>query len=339
MKYVESKERSAELLRQTLAHMGSHDAAFNPVTYTLWYEFAAGINPRLTEALSRATDKARRLGDAAVDQLYRDHVAPADDATMSRIGNEMQRVLRSLAQSASHTGDRAGSFGDQLGALATTLASNDVAAISRHLGEVLRETAEMQASIEALRVQVTTSQDEIGQLRGELERARCEALLDPLSGILSRKGFDQKLAQIVAAPVPDGPPHCLVMLDIDHFKSVNDKHGHVVGDRVIQAVGEILRSALTDPAHAAARYGGEEFALLLPCTPLERGQQLAEDIRARTKALKIRNRKTQEVILTVTISGGITRLEHDDDASSFVSRADAALYQSKKRGRDCVTRA
>jgi diguanylate cyclase len=127
------------------------------------------------------------------------------------------------------------------------------------------------------------------------------------------------------------------MLDIDHFKRVNDTHGHVMGDRVIQAMGEVLRSCVSDKAHSVARYGGEEFAILLPCCTLDYSLRLANTVRQRTKAMKIRDRRTQAVVLTVSISGGVAAMRPGDDASGLIERADAALYRSKQAGRDRVT--
>jgi diguanylate cyclase len=194
----------------------------------------------------------------------------------------------------------------------------------------------MKSSVEALQQKVSVSQDEITKLRGELDRATNEALLCPMTGILNRRGFEKKIESLLSQQSADGHSHCLVMLDIDHFKKVNDTHGHLMGDRVLQAVGEILRSAVTNANHAAARYGGEEFALLLPKTSLDQSIELAEAVRNRTKAMKIRNRTTQEVLLTVTISGGVTAMKPGDDAASLISRADAALYAAKNGGRDRV---
>ena len=338
MRYMQAKDRSAELLRLTLAHMGRHEAGFNPITFTLWYEYAAAINPKLGAALDQLLSDSARIDDVCVLRLYATHIAPADDETVERIGGEMQRLMASMAQSASQTGRDAGNFGAQLSDLTAALTSQDVGQLKQQLGEVLAGTAEMKDSVDALQQKVSASQEEISRLRIDLDRARGDALIDPLTGILNRKGFDQKLAALLAQPPLPGAQHCLVMLDIDHFKKVNDTHGHVVGDRVIQAVGEILRSSLTDPAHSAARYGGEEFALLLPQTTLAQCAVVAETVRTRTRAMKLRNRSTQELLMTVSISGGVTATQPGDDAGSLVARADAALYESKKRGRDCVTR-
>ena len=316
--------------------MGKHEAAFNPVTFTLWYEYVAGINPALTAAMDEVLNDGKGMDDATVIALYQRHIAPADEAVMAKISGEMERLLASVAQSASQTGDQAGAFGDQLTGLNQALASRDVEQLRPRLTEVIAGTAEMKSSVDALKQKVSTSQEEINRLRSDLDRATSEALLCPMTGILNRRGFEKKIESLLSQQAAEGHSHCLVMLDIDHFKKVNDTHGHLMGDRVLQAVGEILRTAVTDANHAAARYGGEEFALLLPQTSLDQSVQLAEAVRSRTKAMKIRNRTTQEVLLTVTISGGVTAMKPDDDAASLISRADAALYAAKHGGRDRV---
>jgi diguanylate cyclase len=337
MRYTEPKDRSAELLRLALGHMGKHAAAFNPVTFALWYEYVAGTNARLQTAVDQLLADKASLDDPAVARLHADHIAPADDASLRRISGEIQRVMGSIANSASAAGDRAGLFGAQLDGLSAALQANDVALLSPQLSEALAGTQQMRQSAQALQQQVEASQNEIAQLRTDLDRARGEALTDPLTGILNRKGFDQQLNALFVQAPEAGRQHCLVMFDIDHFKKVNDTHGHVMGDRVIQGLGEILRQSLTNTAHAAARYGGEEFAAVLPNCTLAEAAALAELMRTRAKAMKIRNRTTQEVMFTITISGGVSALRPDDDASAFIARADAALYQAKNSGRDRIS--
>jgi diguanylate cyclase len=340
MRYPEPQTRSAELLRLALAHMGRNNAAFNPITFTLWYEHVAGINPKLSQALDSLSASGQPISDEAVRQLYQSHVCPPDDAAVARIGQALQQVMSSVAHSATQTGLRAGAYGEQLSGLSRALAEQQGDdPIAPRLSEVLAGTAEMQAAVQALQLKVQKSQDEIERLRDDLVHARDEALLDALTGVLNRKGFDRQLAQLLAEQTGPDCSHCLVMLDIDHFKKVNDNHGHLVGDRVIQAVGEILRKAVASGGCAAARYGGEEFAILLPKSTLEHSTRVAEEVRLRTKAMKIRDRRTQDVLLTVTLSGGVAALQPGDDAAALVQRADAALYRSKQTGRDRVTRA
>jgi diguanylate cyclase len=337
MRYNEPKERSAELLRVALGHMGRHEAALNPITFTLWYEYVGGINPKLHAAVEALLQQNSTFGDEVVAKLYQEHIAPLDEATMQRISGEFQRVMTGIAQTATHTGNRAGVFGAQLDDLSAALQSNDVASLSPHLNNAMAGTAEMKSSAEALQSQVIAGQTEIARLREDLDRARGEALIDPLTGILNRKGFDQRIQALLEQPRESGKQHCLVMFDIDHFKKVNDAHGHVMGDRVIQGLGEILRQAVSDGKHAAARYGGEEFAVVLPHSTIDSATQLAELVRMRAKAMKIRNRNTQDVLFTVTISGGVAAMQKGDDAAALIARADSALYQSKKAGRDRVS--
>jgi diguanylate cyclase len=337
MRYTEPKERCAELLRVALGHMGRHEASLNPTTFTLWYEYAAGLNPPLHAAMDQLLRDNAVFNDEIVNKLYQAHVAPHDEATVRRLSGEFHRVLGSIAQSASSTGDRAHRFGAQLDGLSAALESQDLPSLSPQLSEALAGTAEMKSSAIALQHQVVASQNEITRLRTDLDRARGEALIDPLTSILNRKGFDQKIQTLFDEPAKKGQQHCLVMLDIDHFKKVNDAHGHVMGDRVIQGLGEILRKTVVSETHASARYGGEEFAIVLPHSSIDQASQLAETVRARAKAMKVRNRNTQDVLFSITISGGVTAMREGDDATTLIARADRALYQSKHSGRDRVS--
>ncbi len=304
MRYQESKEQSAELLRKVLALMGQHDAAFNPVSFTVWYEVAAGMNVPLVQAVAQAMKTEPRLSTVTLFQLYSEFVADAGPGAIQHIAGELQRMMAGLADNASSTSERAGTFGEQLAGLTEALAAQDTTLLTPQVSEALAGTALMRASAQALAQQIMDSRQEIERLQSELTRVRDEVVMDPLTKVLNRRGFDQQMARLFAEPAVPGCEHCLVMLDIDHFKKDNDTHGHVMGDRVIQALGEVLRACVPDKAHSVARYGGEEFAILLPNCSLHQGIKVADTVRQRARAMKIRDRKTQEVVLTVSISGG-----------------------------------
>ena len=339
MRYTEPRERSAELLRAALAQMGRHDAAFNPITFAVWYEHTAGINARLNRAMEECLRGEPRFSDATMARLYREFVTEADVATMERASSELQRLMAGMAETAARTGSQAGVFGDQLGGLTEALQDKKLDALAPLLSQAMAGTAEMKASASALQEQVEQSRREIDRLRDDLSRARDEALMDPLSRVFNRKGFDQRMQAMLETPVAAGRAHCLVMMDIDRFKLVNDTHGHVMGDRILQAVAEVMRSSVTDPAHSVARYGGEEFAILMPQSTMDAAAELAELVRHRVGDMKVRDRRTQSVVLTVTISGGVAAMAAGDDAPSLVARADALLYAAKAAGRDRIHRA
>jgi diguanylate cyclase len=271
-------------------------------------------------------------------QLYAAFVADLDTRVMQRISSELQRMMSGMAESALRTGTQADVYSAELQGLSAALSGAEGQPLAPVLDQVIASTAQMKAATQALENEVKHSQKEIDRLKDELTRTRDDSLKDALTGVLNRKGFDQKLADMLAQPVSPGCTHGLVMLDIDHFKSVNDTHGHVMGDRVLQALGEVLRMLVaSEEGCTVARYGGEEFAIMMPDTHLEQCLTFAEKVRNHTRAMKIRDRRTKEVVLTVTISGGVAVMHEGDDAHALIARADGALYQSKQNGRDRIT--
>ena len=204
LRYPQSKEQSAELLRIVLARMGQHDAAFNPLSYTVWFEYAAGMNVQLTKALEQLLQSRPRLADADLRDLYQSHIADVDPQAMHRIGNELQNVMATLANAAGSTGINAGQFGTQLESLAIGLQALNDKLTTPMVRQAIESTARMRDSAQALESEVKGSQSEIQRLQSELTRVRDESLLDALTQVLNRKGFDEKLADMLARPVPEG---------------------------------------------------------------------------------------------------------------------------------------
>ncbi len=125
-------------------------------------------------------------------------------------------------------------------------------------------------------------------------------------------------------------------MDIDHFKRINDTHGHIFGDRVIKAVAKIVRDNVKG-RDIAARYGGEEFIVLLPDTPLRGAQRLAEGIRIAVASSRFRRIDDSDADDGVTISIGVANLHAGESPTCLLERADRALYASKANGRNLVT--
>ena len=336
-RYKESKQQSAELLRLVLGQLGQHEAACNPTTFAVWYEHVSGTNPRLSADLETCLRTEPRLGDATVERLHRDHIAAIDEAAAERVREDFSRVMQDLSQSAARTGDSASAFGERLSQLNRSLQDADAPVLASQMAETLASTVQMKSSVDALNQQVQTSHREIEALRTELERTREDAVRCPLTGVLNRKGFDQRLQTMLDPQKTPEPASSLVMIDIDHFKQVNDNHGHLLGDRVLAALGEVLRMSIEGlPAASAARYGGEEFAIVLPGRSAVQAAALAEAVRLKVKQMKIRQRTTDKVLSAISISAGVSALQPGDDASALIGRADAALYRCKQGGRDRV---
>jgi diguanylate cyclase len=188
-------------------------------------------------------------------------------------------------------------------------------------------------SLSTLGEHLASGHHEVGRLQGALQQAREQASIDPLSGILNRRGLELELGRTRSSEADASIPLSIVMIDIDHFKQVNDRYGHAFGDQVIRAVAQSLL-ALTQRKDTAARVGGEEFVLLLPETPAKGAREVAERIRRAIALGEIRTRDAESPIGQVTVSCGVTqRLRHEsvDDA---MLRADQALYGAKQSGRN-----
>ena len=194
-----------------------------------------------------------------------------------------------------------------------------------HLHDLNTQLVKSIADLEQAKREVDKKNDALHQL----------ATRDPLTGCLNRRALFDKLDPLFAHARSTGQPLCCVMADIDHFKSFNDRHGHAVGDQVLQAVSRSLASALRE-VDLLCRYGGEEFCIILPDVDLERACTIADrlriDIQARAGS-SIRSTSGLEV----TSSFGVATLgPHTKDPSEMIDRADQALYSAKHSGRNCV---
>ena len=155
------------------------------------------------------------------------------------------------------------------------------------------------------------------------------SITDSLTGLLNRRYIEERLTEEMNRSDRTGDPVTFMMLDVDEFKSYNDRYGHPAGDEALELIGQILRENLRG-ADVAARYGGEEFSVLLPETNLEEAQAIAERIRSNIETADFHYRR-------VTASIGIARCSAELCVSTdVVAAADKALYQAKRTGRNRV---
>ena len=165
-----------------------------------------------------------------------------------------------------------------------------------------------------------------------LDRQRAAALRDGLTGLFNRRFLRESLPQLQAGEARRGSPLCVIMLDLDHFKQVNDAHGHIVGDQTLQAVAETLR-AHSRTSDLVARYGGEEFAVLCPNTDCATGLQVAERLRVAVEALgpdRLGHSGPQTISLGVAVQSPARQLTPEE----LLDYADSAMYEAKHRGRN-----
>lgn len=164
----------------------------------------------------------------------------------------------------------------------------------------------------------------------------CElSLKDPLTGLANRRQFREVLSREIDVVARSGEPALLLMLDIDHFKKVNDTHGHPAGDEVLQAVAQCLEACVR-PMDTVARYGGEEFAVILPSCQVAFGHAVADRIRESIESLIVQLSSRLALQVTVSIGGAFAPEWIRSTTALWTDRADSQLYRAKAEGRNRV---
>jgi len=172
-------------------------------------------------------------------------------------------------------------------------------------------------------------------LRERVDRGLELSIIDQLTGLYNRRYMTSQLQQYMQRAVMGGKPLSVMMLDIDHFKPINDTHGHQAGDEVLQELADRLRHNIR-PMDVACRQGGEEFLVILPETPGELAFAAAERVR-KSIAAGVFSVLGDTQQISVTVSAGVASLQGPDDTmAELIARADTALYQAKAAGRNCV---
>ncbi|SCZ69373.1 MULTISPECIES: GGDEF domain-containing protein [unclassified Pseudomonas] len=191
---------------------------------------------------------------------------------------------------------------------------------------------EVAARLQSLAERVSSMEQEAQGYREHLEEQRQKALIDPLTGLPNRAAWSERLEHEVGQWQQHGNSLLLAMLDLDHFKRINDNYGHLAGDKVLKIIANVLRKRLRG-SDFIARFGGEEFVLLLPNTPWPVGVRIVEALRAAIEACPF-HFKGEPV--TITVSVGLSAFKAGDRSDLVIKRADQALYRAKDAGRNRV---
>ena len=222
----------------------------------------------------------------------------------------------------------------QLARLKTALTSSSVEDIKKEAAPAIQLISQLTQDRQKRQVDHLKSLGQkLKELRNELDQARKQLEVDSLTRLYNRKAFDQQISRISDLSVFAGKPTTLMMLDIDHFKKINDSYGHPGGDEVLRTIGTLFIDSFPRKSDFVARYGGEEFAIILQ----EDGADVAQTLAAKLVA-KIRDAQFvfETKTIPVTISVGVAELQIGESPESWVKRADEALYKAKKEGRDRV---
>ena len=335
MRYEHSREESAEILRRALQLMSPHPAGYHPVSYAVWYEHAAELNPGLSLELEKLLAADTQLSDNEICRLHALHIAGRDVQAFELAQGQLREVLGESEKQATQAERTVKRFAASLDEVIrdTPQSAEGPRRLTVMLTKVLAEAGQLQILLGTLHQQLARQHREVDQVIERLERAQTEPLRDPLTGLQNLHGLRRAVEARENSADLSGV--AFLAVDVDCFKRINDTHGHVIGDKVLAKVAQILTEhrACDD---IAARLGGDEFALLLPGKSLEDAAALAEQIRATATRTVITRPDGMQYVGAVTLSIGVALGEPRDTLESLRHRADEALYDAKDAGRNRV---
>jgi diguanylate cyclase len=288
----------------------------------------------LSAALDAAIAKGKPLDDEDMSQLFDAHVALRDIEDSMRMRNRMAEMIEAMSGKASAASSEVAQYQDGLDRYQQRLREDPApAAVAEVVGSLLSDTSRIRVRTTDLHQQLRTSAAEVEQLRQDLQAAEGLAHTDPLTGLLNRRGLEQQVRQRLGGALKEC---ALLLFDIDEFKQINDAHGHLLGDRVLNAVGHSIRR-LVEPEGVAARIGGEEYAALLTGAGAAQAAALADRIRAAVEGGRIKRTDQDASLGGVTVSVGVAFGNAGESFETLIGRAERALVRSKQDGRNRVT--
>lgn len=312
--------------------LATHRLDPEPTNYSFAHSIISNPEGALARAVAALVDGGVRLTRHDIESLGGEVAVSAKevrkqaDTLVARTQMQVENFDTTLHAIRADAQD----FKRELAASADAIARSSEQDPTQAVDDVVRITAAMIARVRDTEAQLERATDESAVLRGQLEEARENARRDPLTDLPNRRAFEEAFV----AQSESGADICLAVCDIDHFKTVNDRFGHVVGDRVLKTVGAALSEACR--GHLVARYGGEEFVVLFTGVDCAGAAAILDNARLVVSGKRYRVRETDAPLGDVSFSGGVTQATSGETCGTVFHRADRLLYTAKGAGRNRI---
>ena len=326
---------------ETAAQVNQLMAQYNtppyPETYSFWYAYLRRDCDELVstiDAMIGSSDPITQFDIRSVCETYLE--TSSLELASNRIGLAIEKEMNGVSALIKDGLEGNDNFAQKLCQIGAGLPDACTGeGLGQLIAQLVAENDRMAKKSRELTSGLKASQEQITTLSKELETARQQSNIDPLTGVSNRRALTAQLEHEVTAFAHMEQPLCLVMGDIDHFKQVNDTFGHVVGDEVLKIFANTMRTNVKG-RDLVARFGGEEFAIILPQTSMEYAIKLVESIREQFSMKRLVLRQSRQQIGQVTASFGIAELMAGETSSDLLERADEQLYRAKNNGRNRV---
>jgi diguanylate cyclase len=333
-----SDDKAALIAQQVMHRIGQDNLKPNPHVFSVLYAHYTRTNIDISNVIGDMDKKKESLTTSMCEELFEKYLSPTKEKEFfDESARKVQAVASEIVELIRGAGIAHKEYSQQLQRQSTGFndASN-IDQVKKIVSELVTDTRRMIDENHKLEEKLHDSAHELQQMRNDVHHLKQETMSDTLTGVPNRRAFDNELKIRAAESIDKNRPLCLVMIDIDHFKSFNDTYGHPVGDQVLRLVARTLEEGLRS-TEMLSRYGGEEFAVIVPNIKLRDCEKVAQRLRERIAAKDIVNQSKNEKLGRLTISLGIAQLQAGEAISEFIDRADRALYKSKEAGRNRVT--
>jgi diguanylate cyclase len=310
----------------------AHALEPTPSHYELVYGYLTEIDRKLVEAVDRAIACESRLTAEAAELILAEVRTDMSAEMLAGLIDKAQNGLSDIAGVAKQSRADAKAYGQALENHAADLRGSDSEKV---VDTLVKLTSSMIEKTRAAEQQLREASRQMNELRGSLAEARRVAESDALTGLANRRAFEAKLRRAVAHAREAGKPLALAFCDIDHFKKINDTHGHDVGDRILKFVAQRLASVSSNNCYVA-RHGGEEFVMLFQDTEADAASRVVDGVRADLQDRRLIAKQSGEAIGQVSFSAGVAALAPGENGRQMLRAADQALYRAKREGRNRV---
>ncbi|MET1753895.1 GGDEF domain-containing protein [Novosphingobium sp. RD2P27] len=321
-----------ELLADISNFILTHDLEVNASTLRIAFDLITGTD----EQLSVRVEERVAAGEPITVEWLEDIAlhSPRDEGEqgLQELVAELGTTMGAFARTASDARTATTQYSTALEQHAEDLSDCNETEVGEEITRVVREVLTHSRVLES---ELNRSEQEVNKLEKRLADARREAEIDFLTSLPNRRAFERIYEREVGLAAQNGEPICVAFCDIDHFKNVNDAHGHEAGDRVLRHVGETLASICNDTCHVA-RHGGEEFGVVLRGRNANETRALIDEVRADLASRHMVNRTTEVPFGQITFSAGIAEVHAYTGVREALRAADDALYQAKRTGRNRV---
>ncbi|OYW48210.1 MAG: GGDEF domain-containing protein [Novosphingobium sp. 28-62-57] len=321
------------LLAKVADFLIDHDLEVMPWTLEIAYDCVTGANPRLAQLILERTEQGHAISLSWLEKVMREE---RGDGSAEMLAALMSRLEESLEDFASTTSSARTATSEYGAALQQHV--DDLEQVSR-AGVVITELAALAKAMmhrtREIEHNLAESEQRAMALQSSLDEARRVADEDHLTGLPNRRAFEMLLDKELATASAQGEPLCVAFVDIDHFKRINDSHGHAAGDRVLKIVADTL-ARISDARCHVARHGGEEFAVLFRALTIEKAWDRLDQAREEIAERRLVNRATDMPFGRITFSGGIADVFAYPTKGEALRAADEALYAAKQAGRNQI---